>query len=222
MSSQISNSWKKVDIYYNHYNKLIRTKKRPKTSSNIITNNKLLAAIFLFELEAPSITPLFSGAAFEEKPITTMYTDAKVDGHFIKLILDSGSAGSIITWQLMDQLAASARIITADRATKTPISKIDDFPFEISGLITSIKILVMKATQYQALIGNDWLSKTNAILDWTTQELQLSQNGQHIRTPAMSDVNYNKLLPIFAWDNDNNNGKEKQRKKPTWEATIDA
>ncbi|KAG9284517.1 hypothetical protein G9A89_014121 [Geosiphon pyriformis] len=33
-----------------------------------------------------------------------MYTDVKVDGQFIKLILDSKSAGSIITKQLMDQL----------------------------------------------------------------------------------------------------------------------
>ncbi|KAG9288705.1 hypothetical protein G9A89_004324 [Geosiphon pyriformis] len=100
-----------------------------------------------------------------------MYTDVKVDGHLIKLILDSSSAGSIITQQLMDQLgcrvdwAASACIITADGVTKTPIGKIDDFPFEINGIITFIKVLVMKATQYQALIGNNWLSKTNTVLN---------------------------------------------------------
>ncbi|KAG9284804.1 hypothetical protein G9A89_003727 [Geosiphon pyriformis] len=193
-----------------------------------VTNNESLAAIFPFEFEAPLTTPLFSGAALKKKLITTIYTDAKVNGHPIKLILDSGSAGSIITRQLMDQLgrrvnqAASVRIITADGATKTPISKIDNFPFEISGLITPIKILVIKATQYQALVGNDWLSKTNAILDWTTQELQLSQNGQHIRTPTTLDIDHNKLLPILAWDNDNNNEKEKQKEKPTWEVTINA
>ncbi|KAG9305504.1 hypothetical protein G9A89_006474 [Geosiphon pyriformis] len=44
------------------------------------------------------------GAALEEKPITAMYTDAKIDGHPIKFILNSGSAGSIITKQLMNQL----------------------------------------------------------------------------------------------------------------------
>ncbi|KAG9289702.1 hypothetical protein G9A89_014437 [Geosiphon pyriformis] len=42
-------------------------------------------------------------------------------------------------------------------------------------------------TQYQALVGNNWLSKTNAILDWTTQELQLSGNGQYTHVPAMCD-----------------------------------
>ncbi|KAG9303548.1 hypothetical protein G9A89_018444 [Geosiphon pyriformis] len=77
------------------------TQKQQTCISNIlpatVTNDKLLDAIFSFELEELSNTPLFSGAVLEEKPITTMYTDAKIDGHHIKLILNSGSAGSIIT-----------------------------------------------------------------------------------------------------------------------------
>ncbi|KAG9290042.1 hypothetical protein G9A89_010348 [Geosiphon pyriformis] len=74
---------------------------------------------------------------------------------------------------------ASAYIITANGATKTPIGKINDLLIEVNGIIVSIKVLVMEATQYQALVGNDWLSKTNTTFDWTTQELQISQNGQH-------------------------------------------
>ncbi|KAG9299517.1 hypothetical protein G9A89_020688 [Geosiphon pyriformis] len=97
---------------------------------------------------------LFSGAALEEKLITTIYTDTKVDGHSIKLILDSGLAGSIITRQLIDQLghrinrAVSARIITADGVTKTLISEINNPPIEINSIIVPIKVLVMEATQY--------------------------------------------------------------------------
>ncbi|KAG9293411.1 hypothetical protein G9A89_009135 [Geosiphon pyriformis] len=119
-----------------------------------ITNNELLAAIFLFKLKESSSTPLFSDAVFEKKPITTMYTNTKVDEHAIKLILDSGSAGT-----------ASTRFIIADGTTKTPISEIDDFPIKINGIIVPIKVLVMNTTQYQALVGNDWLFKTNAMLD---------------------------------------------------------
>ncbi|KAG9292976.1 hypothetical protein G9A89_016338 [Geosiphon pyriformis] len=55
-------------------------------------------------LEKFSAVSLFSKVTLEEKLITAIYTDVKVDGHFIKLILDSGSAGSIITKQLMNQL----------------------------------------------------------------------------------------------------------------------
>ncbi|KAG9291363.1 hypothetical protein G9A89_003467 [Geosiphon pyriformis] len=120
-----------------------------------IINNKLLAAIFPFKLEKLTSIFLFSRAALKEKPITAMYTNAKVNGHSIKLILDSCQVDCTV----------SARIITADGMTKTSISKIDDFLFEVNGIITSIKVLVMEAIQYQALVGNDWLVKTNAVLD---------------------------------------------------------
>ncbi|KAG9307590.1 hypothetical protein G9A89_023155 [Geosiphon pyriformis] len=123
-----------------------------------ITNDKFLAAIFSFKLKKATPVSLFSEVVLNAKPITVMYTDAKVDGHSIKLILDS-------------------RIITADKAIKIPIGKIDDFLFEVNGITITIKVLVMEAIQYQALIGNDWLVKTNAILDWTMQKLQLSQNN---------------------------------------------
>ncbi|KAG9288699.1 hypothetical protein G9A89_004318 [Geosiphon pyriformis] len=126
------------------------------TTSNIppatIMKDESLTAIFPFEIEKPTETPLFSKATLEEKLITTMYTDAKINGHSIKLILDSGSAGSIITKQLMDQLgcrvdqAASTRIITTDGATKTPIGEINALPIEVNGIIILIKVLVMKAT----------------------------------------------------------------------------
>ncbi|KAG9287353.1 hypothetical protein G9A89_023724 [Geosiphon pyriformis] len=147
----------------------------------------------------------------KEKLITAMYTNAKVDGHFIKLILNSKLAGSIITKQLMDQLshqvdrAASTQIITADKTTKTLINEIDNFSIEVNSIIMSIKILVIKATQYQALIGNDWLFKTNVMLDWNMQELQLSQNATcgHFKTT-------NILTPLIEL--------KKEEKKPTWEA----
>ncbi|KAG9304399.1 hypothetical protein G9A89_019961 [Geosiphon pyriformis] len=183
-----------------------------------ISSDKSLAAIFLFELEENTPIPLFSRAALEEKPITAMYMDARVDGHSIKLILDSESAGSIITKQLMDQLghrvdrAASTRIITANGVTKTPIGKIDNFPFEVNSIVTPIKVLVMEATQYQAFVGNDWLFKVNATLDWNIQELQLMYQGQHICVPAMcghfKTPPREKLLIEL----------EKEKEKPTWEA----
>ncbi|KAG9290876.1 hypothetical protein G9A89_011026 [Geosiphon pyriformis] len=116
-----------------------------------ITNDKLLAAIFPFKLEENTPVPLFSRAIFNTKSITTMYTDAKVNEHSIKLILNSGLAGSIITKQLMDQLGhrvdhtASARIITTNRTTKTPIGEINNFPIEVNGIIIPIKVLVMEA-----------------------------------------------------------------------------
>ncbi|KAG9284583.1 hypothetical protein G9A89_004625 [Geosiphon pyriformis] len=115
------------------------------TKSNIppatITEDITLAAIFPFDIDNLNTHSLFSGAAINQnKPIMALYTNARVGGIDIKLILDSGSASSIIMKQFMDQLdrqvdrAATARIITADRNTKTPIGEIDNFLFKINGI----------------------------------------------------------------------------------------
>ncbi|KAG9286530.1 hypothetical protein G9A89_014696 [Geosiphon pyriformis] len=131
-------------------------------SPAIITKDTILATIFSFDINKLNTHSLFSGAAInQDKPITTLYTDAKIKGIDIKLILDSGSAISIIMKQLIDQLghqvdcAVTIQIITADRNTKTLIEKIDNFPFEINEIQIPTKVLIMEATQYQALIGNN-------------------------------------------------------------------
>ncbi|KAG9290036.1 hypothetical protein G9A89_010342 [Geosiphon pyriformis] len=130
-----------------------KPKQKQPLTSNIppatIIEDKSLAAIFLFEIKELTKTSLFSGATLEEKPIMVMYTDAKIDGQSIKLILDT----------------ASARIITTDGVTKTPIGKIDALPIEVNDIIIPIKILIMEATQYQVLVGNDWLFKTHVMLN---------------------------------------------------------
>ncbi|KAG9298552.1 hypothetical protein G9A89_018911 [Geosiphon pyriformis] len=106
-----------------------------------ITEDTTLAAIFPFDINNLNTHSLFSGAAInQDKPIMALYTDARVGGIDIKLILDSGSASSIITKQFINQLghqidcATTARIITVDGNTKTLIREIDNFPFEINGI----------------------------------------------------------------------------------------
>ncbi|KAG9291022.1 hypothetical protein G9A89_012894 [Geosiphon pyriformis] len=114
------------------------------------------------------IFPFDNAAANEQKAITAMYTKAEVEGKAICLILNSGSARSIITYQLMQQLKRN-----------TPVGEIDNFSFTFDGITIPVKILVIDAPQYQALIGNDWLQKANANLNWETQELTISYQKQH-------------------------------------------
>ncbi|KAG9293024.1 hypothetical protein G9A89_016386 [Geosiphon pyriformis] len=70
-----------------------------------IAENANLSDIFPFEFEANKSPFLLSNAAAnKQKAITAMYTEAEVEKKPICLILDSGSARSIITYQLMQQL----------------------------------------------------------------------------------------------------------------------
>ncbi|KAG9291743.1 hypothetical protein G9A89_012028 [Geosiphon pyriformis] len=160
-----------------------------------IAQNVNLSDIFPFEFEANESPFLLSNAAVnEQKAITVIYTEATVEEKPIRLILDSGSAGSIITYQLMQQLKrninrpAQTVIVTADGMKKTSVGEIDDFPFSIDGITIPVKVLVMDAPQYQALVRNDWLLKANANLNWKTQELKISYQGQYTidNTPCLT------------------------------------
>ncbi|KAG9286643.1 hypothetical protein G9A89_007770 [Geosiphon pyriformis] len=151
-----------------------------------IAENANLSDIFPFEFEANKSPFLLSNAAAnEQKAITAMYTEAEVKKKSIRLILDNGSARSIITYQLMQQLKknvdrpAQTIIVTANDIKKTPVEEIDNFSFTIDGITIPVKVLVMDAPQYQALVRNYWLQKANAKLDWKTQELQIFYQGQH-------------------------------------------
>ncbi|KAG9289301.1 hypothetical protein G9A89_007862 [Geosiphon pyriformis] len=157
-----------------------------------IAENANLFDIFLFEFEANESPFLLNNAAAnEQKAITAIYTEAKVKGKPIRLILNSGSTESIITYQLIQQLKrnvdwpAQTVIVTADSIKKTPVREIENFPFTLNGITIPVKVLVMNTSQYQALVGNNWLQKANANLNWETQELTISYQGQHTRVPAI-------------------------------------
>ncbi|KAG9302822.1 hypothetical protein G9A89_009599 [Geosiphon pyriformis] len=160
-----------------------------------ITENANLSDIFPFEFKANESSFLLSNAAVnEQKTIIAMYTEAEVEGKTIYLILDI--------------------IVTADGMKKTPVGKIDNFPFTLDKITISVKVLVMDVPQYQALIRNDWLQKANTNLNWETQELTIFYQGQHTRVPATCGT-FNKCsekAPAFEF--------ELEKKKPLIETFM--
>ncbi|KAG9297614.1 hypothetical protein G9A89_011129 [Geosiphon pyriformis] len=85
---------------------------------------------------------------------------------------------------------------------KTPVGEINNFPFTLDRITIPVKVLVMDAPQYQALVRNDWLQKANANLNWETQELTISYQGQHARVSAICGT-FNKCsekAPAFEFE----------------------
>ncbi|KAG9288763.1 hypothetical protein G9A89_023060 [Geosiphon pyriformis] len=78
---------------------------------------------------------------------------------------DKGKQPALTSGKHLNTRTPISLNVTMDGNTKTPIGKIDNFSFKINGIQISTKILVMEATQYQALVENDWLSKANATLN---------------------------------------------------------
>ncbi|KAG9307506.1 hypothetical protein G9A89_017336 [Geosiphon pyriformis] len=139
-----------------------------------IAQNTNLSDIFSFEFEANKSPFLLSNVAVnKQKAITAMYTKATIEEKPIQLILNSRSAGIIVT---------------ANSMKKTLVGEINNFPFTIDGITIPIKVLVMDTPQYQALVGNDWLLMANAKLDWKTQELKILYQEQYTIISATSPV----------------------------------
>ncbi|KAG9290182.1 hypothetical protein G9A89_022158 [Geosiphon pyriformis] len=124
-------------------------------SSARIAENTNLSDIFPFEFEANESSFLLSNAATnKQKAIMAIYIEAEVEEKTIHLILNSGSARSIIIYQLMQQLkrnvdqSAQTIIITAYGMKKTPVEEIDNFPFTLDGITIPVKLTISYQEQH--------------------------------------------------------------------------
>ncbi|KAG9302035.1 hypothetical protein G9A89_021079 [Geosiphon pyriformis] len=152
-----------------------------------ITQNANLSDKFPFEFETnESLFLLSNAAANKQRAITAMYTKATLMQQLQKTV----------------DRPAQTVIVTADDIKKIPVRKIDNFLFTINGITIPVKVLVMNAPQYQALVENDWLLKANANLDWETQELKILYQGQYTIVPAICGT-FNKQsekAPVFEFE----------------------
>ncbi|KAG9284909.1 hypothetical protein G9A89_006287 [Geosiphon pyriformis] len=125
-----------------------------------IAQNANFSDIFPFEFKANKSPFLLSNAAAnEQKAITAMYTETTLQ-------------------RTVDKPAQTVIVIT-DGIKKIPVGEIDNFLFTINEITILVKVLVMDTLQYQAFVKNNWLLKANANLDWETQELKISYQGQY-------------------------------------------
>ncbi|KAG9300078.1 hypothetical protein G9A89_018355 [Geosiphon pyriformis] len=127
------------------FNNTRRTEFSPYCTLGRIAENANLSDIFSFEFEAnESLFLLNNAAANKQKAITAMYTKAEVKEKAIRLILDSRSARSIITYQLMQQLKKNTVIVITNGMKKTSVEEIANFSFTFDEITIPVKVLIIK------------------------------------------------------------------------------
>ncbi|KAG9307075.1 hypothetical protein G9A89_016903 [Geosiphon pyriformis] len=113
-----------------------------------IAENANLSDIFPFEFEANESPFLLSNAATnEQKAIMAIYTEAKVEGKTIHLILDI--------------------IVTANGMKKTPVGEIDNFPFTLDGITIPVKVFLTISYQGQHI----WVPATCGIFNKCSEKV---------------------------------------------------
>ena len=108
----------------------------------------------------------------------SMFCLAQVDNQTVQLILDSGSAGSVISQKFLQKLKRKIdkpsviNMIGINGDKKQALGEISNLPITIQNQVLPANVVVSEATGYDLLVGNDWLTKYQANLSWERLEAE--------------------------------------------------
>lgn len=121
---------------------------------------------------------------------SALYCEASIKHIKFPLIVDSGSAGSIISLKLLKDLdmeitqASKTVMVNVNGERRRPLGAVTDIPLAIQGLVIPMDAIVTDADSYAAIIGNDWLRKTKANIDYDSNMLTLKWNKHILQVPT--------------------------------------
>ncbi|KAG9306005.1 hypothetical protein G9A89_009329 [Geosiphon pyriformis] len=122
--------------------------------------------------------PCQAGLA-DNSNVTPLICKAQVAGYFIDLILDSGSSVNVIAKHFLEAIGRkidepSTRPMTnvhSDKKKGLSIAKA--IPVRLNGISIETDMEVSKAKEYTIIVGNEWLKKAKALLDYELCKLTI-------------------------------------------------
>jgi hypothetical protein len=114
-----------------------------------------------------------------EDKTSALYCEASIKHIRFPLIVDSGSAGSIISLSLLKDLdmeitkASKTVMVNVNGERRRPLGAVTDIPLKIQDRIIPMDAIVTDANSYAAIVGNDWLRKTKAVLDYDSNVMTI-------------------------------------------------
>lgn len=108
---------------------------------------------------------------------SALYCEASIKHIRFPLIVDSGSAGSIISLSLLKDLdmeitrASKTVMVNVNGERRRPLGAVSDIPLKIHNCIIPMDAIVTDADSYSAIVGNDWLRKTKAVIDYNNNKM---------------------------------------------------
>src|ERR1043165_4967476 len=122
----------------------------------------------------------------EDEKSTALYCDASIKNIRIPLIIDSGSAGRIISLSLLKDLGfeidrpSNTVMVNVNGERRRPLGAVTKIPLNIQGRIIPFNAIVTEAASYSAIVGNDWLRKTKAKIDYEDCIMTLTWEGEEL------------------------------------------
>src|ERR1043165_6212495 len=116
----------------------------------------------------------------EDEKSTALYCDASIKNIRILLIIDSGSAGSIISLSLLKDLgleidrSSNMMMVNVNEKRRRPLGVVTKISLNVKGRIIPFNAIVTEANSYSAIVSNDWLRKTKTKIDYENQQMIIS------------------------------------------------
>jgi hypothetical protein len=114
---------------------------------------------------------------------SALYCEASIKHIRFPLIVDSGSAGSIISLTLLKDLdmeitqASKTIMVNVNGERRRPLGAVSNIPLKIHNVIIPMDAIVTDANSYAAIVGNDWLRKTKAVIDYNNNKMVIKWKG---------------------------------------------
>ncbi|KAG9301529.1 hypothetical protein G9A89_008381 [Geosiphon pyriformis] len=158
--------------------------------------------------------------------VTSLICKAQVAGYFIDLILDSRSSVSVIAKHFLEAIGRkidepSTRLITnihGDKKKGLGIAKA--VPVRINGINIKTNMEVSETKEYTIIVGNEWLKKTKALLDYKLCELTIRCGEKlivvkccHWTTPPATQQNQEEKQSDESDDNKSDNKDQEELEK---------
>ena len=125
----------------------------------------------------------------DNAPTTAARCMMKVDGRPIPVVIDSGAATSLMTKKLMKKLgyeidrSSKLMVVAVNGLADRALGEIIDFPLEVKGIEFVHNIQVIDSADEILLLGNDWLSKVKANLDYESRIFTFCKGSKRISLP---------------------------------------
>ena len=134
--------------------------------------------------DAQDLIQVNTSAGPNSDKTSALYCEASIKHIKFPLIVDSGSAGSIISLSLLKDLdmeitrASKTVMVNVNGERRRPLGAVSDIPLRVHDRIIPMDAIVTDANSYAAIVGNDWLRKTRAVLDYDNNVMTLKWQNE--------------------------------------------
>ena len=147
------------------------------------------------------------GAALTHTP---MICKGQVAMWVIDIIIDSGSSVSIISKAFADRIKRSpnkrsTRVITGIHGDKGgSLGIITDIPVHLGDVVISVEMEVIDTQAYTMVLGNDWLQKAKAKIEYSPPKLTISDGNR------IAEIQCQNSTSNETWENEEDEDEEEE------------